>query len=286
MATTSSMLKKLAQAWLMPANPDDLNEIDKDLIEEIVPTIDKFLGGYYRLEVDGLHNAPAGKSVLVINHNSGISAVELIAFGARWYLERGYDDVMHGLAHDGLMVIPYLNNFLVRAGGVRAAHHHADRILGEERKVLVAPGGNLEAFRPFKDRHRINFAGRKGFIRLAVRNQAPLVPTVFIGGHETMCILHDGQFIVKALGLKKRFRIDTFPIFLALPWGLAMGPMFHLPLPSKCKVRMLDPIPVSDYAPEDSNDPRVLQELYDLITARMQTALNEMAAERKYPVLG
>jgi len=263
-----------------------LNAIDLELIRGVVPYIDLALGGYYRLEVEGLDRAPRGKAVIAINHNAGVSFAELIAFGARWYAHRGYHDIVHGLAHDAMLVVPYLGNFLSRCGGIRAAHHHADRVLQADRKVLVAPGGNLEAFRPFKKRHEINFGGRKGFIRLALRNRAPIVPTVFIGGHETFYVLHDGRSIVDALGLKKLFRLDTFPIFLSLPWGLTAGPMFHLPLPSKCKVRMLEPVSVDGYSPDDEEDPEALQELYDLVTGRMQEALTEMAADRRLPVLG
>lgn len=279
-------LSKLAQAFLIPSDPDDLDARDPEMLQALAPLLDILTRLYYRLEVDGLERIPDGKALVVINHNSGITFAELLGFGARFVAERGIDDAIYGLGHDGILSVPLLKNFLIKAGGVRASHGHADKVLVANRKILVAPGGNMEAYRPYKDRHRIDFQGRTGFLRLAVRHGAPISPAVFIGGHETFAVLHDGRQIAEALGLKKHFRIDTFPIFLGLPWGIGIGPIFHLPLPSKCKVRVLDPVTTAEYGAAAEHDPEVLGELYHKVTAAMQEALTEMAAQRRFPVLG
>lgn len=272
-------LKSLKRAFLESVPPDDLDAVDKELLADIVPLIDLFGRVYYRLDVEGLSGVPDGPALVVINHNAGVSFGELLGFGARWYLERGYDDILHGLAHDAMLRIPYLKNFLMHGGGIRACRENADRVLERGRKILVAPGGNLEAFRPYRDRHRIRFSGRTGFLRVALRHRAPIVPAVFIGGHETFYVINDGRFIVEALGLHRRFRLDTFPLFLGLPWGIGLGPLFHLPLPVRCRVRVLAPIPLDAWSPDDADDPAVLRHLYDEVTGRMQTALDELAAE-------
>jgi 1-acyl-sn-glycerol-3-phosphate acyltransferase len=276
----------LARAAAVPADPDSLASIDGELISAVVHPVDAVGRAWYRLEVEGIDRVPAGPALIVINHNAGISFAEMIAFGAQWYLARGTEDCIHGLAHDGMLKIPGLGNLLVRLGGLRACHENADRAFGAGRKVLVAPGGNLEAFRPFRDRHKINFGGRHGFLKLALRNRVPIVPAVFIGGHETFMILHDGQGLANALGLRRRFRIDTFPLMLALPWGVALGPVFHLPLPCKCKVRFLPPIPLDDCSRRDHEDPKLLDELYSRVVGRMQAALDELASERRWPIIG
>jgi len=269
----------LKRAFMEEVPQDDLDAVDTELLSDFVPLLDLFGRVYYRLEVEGLSLPPQGPALVVINHNSGISFAELLGFGARWYLQRGYEDILHGLAHDAMLRIPYLKNFLMHGGGVRASHENADRILARGRKILVAPGGNLEAFRPHRDRNRIRFGGRTGFLKVALRHKAPIVPAVFIGGHDTFFVLSDGRFIVDALGLHKRFRLDTFPLFLGLPWGLAVGPIFHLPLPVRCRVRVLAPISLETYSPDDADDPLVLRRLYDEVTGRMQAALDELAAE-------
>ncbi len=279
-------LSKLANAFLVPSDPDDLDARDPETLQALAPLLDVLTKIYYRLEVEGLERVPDGKALIVINHNAGITFAELLGFGARYVIERGINDAVYGLGHDRILAVPFLKNFLIKAGGVRASHGHADKVLAANRKILVAPGGNMEAYRPYRDRHRIDFSGRRGFLRLALRHGAPIAPAVFIGGHETFAVLHDGRRIAEALGLKKFLRIDTFPLFLGLPWGLGVGPIFHLPMPSKCKVQVLDPISTAEYGPEGENDDAVLQELYDKVTGAMQTALTSMAAERKWPVIG
>ncbi len=279
-------LATLIESFVVPADPDDLDARDPEMLNILSPLLDILAKVYYRLEVEGLERVPDGKALVVINHNSGITFAELLGFGARFVIERGIHDAIYGLGHDKILAVPFLKNFLIKAGGVRASHGRADKVLAADRKILVAPGGNMEAYRPYRDRHRIDFNNRRGFLRLAVRHGAPISPAVFIGGHEAFMVLHDGRQIAEALGLKKFFRIDTFPIFLGMPWGLGIGPIFHLPLPSKCKVRVLDPISTAEYGPEAENDEVALTELYDKVTGAMQTALTEMAAERKWPVLG
>jgi 1-acyl-sn-glycerol-3-phosphate acyltransferase len=287
MSTPSTpLLATLLDAFLRPSDPDDLDSRDPEVLAALAPLFDVLTRWYYRLEVHGLERVPAGRALVVINHNAGITFAELLGFGARFVMERGIEDAIYGLGHDGILAVPLLKNFLIKAGGVRASHGHGDKVLAADRKILVAPGGNREAYRPFKNRHRIDFGGRTGFLRLALRHGAPISPAVFIGGHETFAVLHDGQFIAQALGLKKHFRLDTFPVFVGLPWGLGIGPLFHLPLPSKCKVQVLDPITTAEYGPEAENDPQALKELYHKVTGAMQRELTKMAAQRRFPVLG
>jgi 1-acyl-sn-glycerol-3-phosphate acyltransferase len=275
------------KAFFNPSDPDDLDAVCPEILAEVAPLIDRFCRFYFRQEVEGIHLVPKGKTLIVGNHNAGITFIELLGMGARWYLERGTADIIHGLGHDLIVAVPLLKNFLIQAGGVRASHENAGKLFKRGRKLLVCPGGNLEAFRPFKDRHKINLGNRKGFVRLALRHQVPISPVVFIGGHETFFVLNDGQAIVKRLPfLKKVLRMDTFPLVAGLPWGISLGPLFHLPLPAKSGTRFLPPISLDQYAPEDEHDPAVVQEVYDTVTAAMQRALTDLAAQRRFPVLG
>lgn len=76
----------------------------------------------------------------------------------------------------------------------------------------------------------------------------------------------------------------TFPLVLGLPWGLSLGPLFHLPLPTRCDVRVLDPIDAPAFGAPD--DPRAADALYDAVTTGMQAAMTEMASKRRWPVIG
>jgi 1-acyl-sn-glycerol-3-phosphate acyltransferase len=279
-------IEAIRRVMKTPADPDNIDSIDWEFCDIMAPLVQSFTNHYFRLEVEGLDEVPRGPALVVGNHNSGIGFFEALGVGAHWYLNRGRDDIMHGLAHDAVVTTPYLSRIAVRMGIVRASHQNANALFTDGRKVMVFPGGNREAFRPYKDRHKISFGDRRGFIRLALKHSVPIIPVVYIGGHEGFFILHDGQFIAKLLKLDRILRTDTWPLMFALPWGLTLGPWMHMPLPTKCKTRYLEPISLEAYSPEDVDNPQALDEIYEKVTHAMQLAMDEMASQRGLPILG
>jgi len=282
----SETLDILLSVFLQEMDPDGVDNIDIRMLEKFSPLLDTLARVYLRQEIEGMDGVPSGKALLVGNHNAGITFIEPMGLGARWYLERGTGDLIQWLVHDSMLAMPGLRTFLVRTGCVRASHKTADEVFEWGRKVAVFPGGNLEAFRPYRQRHRVVFGGRKGFIRLALRNQVPIVPFVIVGGHESFYILHDGQEVAKLLHLKQLLRSDTCPVFFGLPWGIGFGPLFHLHLPTKSQVRFLDPIELNGLGPEDQDNEEALSGIYDKVTSSMQQAMQDIASHRRFPVLG
>lgn len=276
--TDRRTLELLWEAASTPQDPDEVERDNGELIERLAPPVDAAFRWYFRLEVDGLDAVPAGPALIVINHEAGITFAQLLGMGARWYLRRGPGDRIVGLMHDAMFGVPALGNLLARLGGVRASHRTARAALERGLKVLVAPGGNLEAFRPWSERDLIKFGGHRGWARLALDTGSTIVPAVFSGGHDTFLVLHDGRAIARALRLDRRLRSDTFPFFLGLPWGLGIGPLFHVPLPVRCAVRFLEPIAV----PLDpACDEAAVDDLYVRVAGRMQAALYELREQRR-----
>ena len=79
-------------------------------------------------------------------------------------------------------------------------------------------------FRPHSQRYKINFAENKGFVKLALKQEVPIIPVISVGGHDTLIVLCDCYDLVKQLhelGLPWLYEIDPgiFPIYLGLPWG-------------------------------------------------------------------
>ena len=132
----------------------------------------------------------------------------------------------------------------VRDGGQRpAGHDHALSLFAAGHQVLVYPGGDVEAMRPFRDRDRLRFAGRRGYIRLALRAGVPIVPLVAAGAHATFIVLSDLPWLARALGVDRRFRLTVFPLALSVPWGLTLGPLPpYLPWPSRILIEALPAI--------------------------------------------
>jgi 1-acyl-sn-glycerol-3-phosphate acyltransferase len=172
---------------------------------------------------------------------------------------------------------------LRKFGTVAASHENARKALAAGAALLVYPGGDYEVHRPTSERNRVDFGGRKGFIRLAIAQNVPVVPVVSIGGQETALFLSRGDRLAKLLALDKMFRLKVLPISLALPWGLNVGDMLgHIPLPAKITIETLPPIDLrEEFGPEPDVD-----EVYDHLVRLMQDTLDALAAERRLPIIG
>jgi 1-acyl-sn-glycerol-3-phosphate acyltransferase len=201
-----------------------------------------------------------------------------LAFHAYFGVERRF----YQLAHNLVLSMPGLG-MLRKYGTVAASPDNARRALESDAALLVYPGGDYEVHRPIWESAKVDFDGRKGFIRLALEHDVPIVPVVAIGGQETSLFLSRGEGLAKLLQLDKLFRLKVLPISLAIPWGLNVGDMLgHWPLPAKITIEALPPIHLRD---EFGADPD-LDEVYDHVMRVMQETLDALAAERRLPVIG
>jgi 1-acyl-sn-glycerol-3-phosphate acyltransferase len=276
----TSTLRRLI-AGRVPAA--DLDERDPDYIRETLPRLWLLSSLYFRGEVRGLGNVPEDGPVLLVGNHSGGNLtpdthVFTLAFSTYFGVERRF----HQLAHNLVLSFPGLS-FLRKYGTVAASQENARRALEAGAAVLVYPGGDYEVHRPSWERHRVDFGGRRGFIRLAIEQDVPIVPVVAVGGQETALFLSRGEHLARAFGLDKLLRLKVLPLSLALPWGLNVGDMLgHIPLPAKITVEALPPIHLrEEFGPQPDVD-----EVYEHIVRLMQDTLEALAAERRFPVVG
>jgi 1-acyl-sn-glycerol-3-phosphate acyltransferase len=262
----------------------DLHDRDPDYLREMLPLLWLISTFYFRGEVRNLGNIPDdGPALLVGNHSGGNvipdSFIFTLAFSTYFGVERRYFQLAHNLA----VAWPVIGDLLRRSGTISASPENAEKALESGAPVLVYPGGDWETHRPSWEGDKVDFAGRQGFIRLALEAGVPIVPVVSVGGQETALFLSRGAGLAKALRLDKRFRLKVLPISIAAPWGLNVGDFLgHIPLPAKITIEVLPPIDVRE---EFGPDPD-LDEVYDHVTGQMQDALDALAAERRFPVIG
>ena len=283
MAATADLVQGVAELVKSRVPAADLDERDPDYIRESLPRLWLLASLYFRAEVRGLGNVPEeGPVLLVGNHSGGNLTPDTAVFTLAFSTYFGVERVFHQLAHNLVLSMPGLS-FLRKYGTVAASHDNARKALQAGAAVLVYPGGDYEVHRPSWQGRRVDFGGRKGFLRLALEEGVPIVPVVSIGGQETALFLSRGERLAKGLALDKLFRLKVLPISIAPPWGINVGDMLgHLPLPAKITVEALPPI---DLRREFGAEPD-LDEVYDHLVRQMQETLDALAAERRWPVLG
>jgi 1-acyl-sn-glycerol-3-phosphate acyltransferase len=258
-----------------PEVVDALDGRDPQVIAAILPTIRRLNRHYLRVRSLGFDRAPTGPVLYVANHNGGIAGPDLCAtLGALWDA-RGPAAPLFALAHDFAMrQLPPLGRLIRRLGAVRATPANALAALRSGAQVLVYPGGDLDAYRHGRRRDEVVLGPRAGFARVAQAAGVPIVPIVAHGAHRSAYIFSEGEAIARWLRLERWARLRRFPIALALPWGLAVGPWLpYLPLPFRVRLHMLPPVSAPiDEAPE---------RIRDRVQATMQAALDVLAREAR-----
>ncbi|RMF24502.1 MAG: acyltransferase family protein [Cyanobacteria bacterium J083] len=259
-----------------------------EFIDSLMPYWEFFYRYYFRVETAGWENISPGQNVLLVgSHNGGLASPDMMMTMYDWFRHFGTKKPAYGLMHPTVWKTnPYLSVLAEKAGALVAHPKMALAALQSGATVLVYPGGAQDVFRPHSQRHRIHLAGRKGFIKIALRTNVPIVPVISVGAHDTMMVLGDCYELVKKLhqaGMPWLFDADpeVFPIYLGLPWGIALGPLPNIPLPAKIKIKVCPPIYFAKYGQAAARDRQYVDSCYNLVRQKMQTELDALVAASK-----
>jgi 1-acyl-sn-glycerol-3-phosphate acyltransferase len=271
-------------------------------LERLLPFVAPLYHWYFRCEIRGIERLGAPGAFLVANHNAmGLVEVPLLIYG--WHRCFGSSRQGRGLTHNWLFRVPILRTLLARVGCVPATPVVAERTLRAGIDLLVFPGGDREAARPWSRRGEVTLAGRTGFVRVALRTGAPVVPLVICGAHETVPIFSSGARLARLLRLDTLLSVKVVPMTLQtflLVWKIVdvlagnstplTLPLYLLNffvllpwLPSKIVMEFLDPI---DLRAETAGAPTEEDKLrlgLELVTSRMQARMDELQMARRTP---
>ena len=274
----------LALAMLRPAPRDPLARRDAQAIAAFLEIFGPVFDAWFEPEITGQETVPDGASLIVGSHNGGIMTPDMWLLMIAGWRRFGPELPSYGLAHDQVMHVPGVARLIGLLGGVPARQENASALLERGARVLVYPGGDVDTFKPWSERHTVKFAGRTGFVRLALRRQVPIVPVVSVGAHETFRVLTDGRALARALHLKHLLRVEVLPVFLCVPWGVWVGPFeMHVPMPSKIRIRVLPPMRF-DLPPSAADDDAIVHALAEEVRRTMQTAVDQLARVPGYGV--
>jgi 1-acyl-sn-glycerol-3-phosphate acyltransferase len=240
---------------------------------------------WFRMEFDGWENLPDPPVLLVGIHSGAPFVWDAWTVGVQWWRRFGQDRPLHGTAHDVLMAMPLVGRYFRAMGVLPAAPDSMATALAEGRDVAVWPGGEVDSLRPWSERDNANLAGRKGFIKMAIRAGVPIVPIATVGGADAMPVLIRGDQLARGLRLDKLLRLKVFPIAVSLPWGIAPAALPQFPLPAKIRTRLMPAVKL-DHDPSRADDDEYLEEKYWEVQNSIQRGMDALARARALPLFG
>jgi len=239
----------------LPGAPVDEFGADPELVRDLSPFADFLYDRYWRVSVEGASQVPRSNAMLVANH---ASALPFDGPMLRLAVARQRADLPEArwLADESILKIPILGPLLKGMGAVRATPENALHLLSAPKPLIVFPEGAQGAGKSFKRRYELKPFGRGGFVRIAARANAPIVPVAMVGPQEAMPVL-------------AKLPIESF--------GLPYLPLTVPPLPTKWWIRFGEPLEVE----VNQDDRSQVAAFAERVRAAVQEMIRQMLSSRR-----
>src|SRR3954453_5364760 len=275
-----------AAGWVAErAGQWDLEGVDDTFMDRQKYLWNPLMDYWFRMEIGGGEPLPEPPVLLIGIHSGAPFVWDAWTVGIQWWRRFGTDRVLHGTAHDALMAAPVIGDYFRRMGVLPAAPDSISSALAAGHDVALWPGGEIDSLRSWGRRDEAVLAGRKGFVRMAIKAGVPIVPIATVGGPDSMPVLFTGRRLARLLQLDKLARLKMFPFAIQAPWGIAPAMLPEFPLPTKIRTALQDPIELDD-DPERAKDDAYVDEKYDEVQAALQHGMDALARRRRFPVFG
>jgi 1-acyl-sn-glycerol-3-phosphate acyltransferase len=231
---------------------------DAAFVARVAPVLEFLYDQWWRVELSGAEHVPAtGRVLLVANHSGGFFPYDglMMAHGLR--TRRGRE--VRPLIEDFAYHFPGIGPLLARLGAVRASAENAARLLAREHAIAVFPEGAKGVGKYYRERYRLQRFARGGFVTLALRTGAPLVPVTIIGGEEIHPVIAKWQWLARIL------KVPYFPVTPTFPW---LGLLGLVPLPTKWRIVFGAPLDLAAEHGRDAADD-------DLLVNRLKERVRE-----------
>jgi 1-acyl-sn-glycerol-3-phosphate acyltransferase len=218
----------------------------------------ELLEKYFRLEVEGIENLPLNGSGIVAPNHSGFSGLDAMLLS--YIIQKHRERLARVLTHQFWFLTKTTSLSAKKYGFVEATKVNGMRHLKNKELIVVFPEGEYGNFKPSTKAYKLQ-EFKRGFVRMAIESQSPIIPTLIIGAEETHINLRQLRFT-------KYLRGTVLPL-----------PLNILPLPARWKIRFLNPIYLP-YKPKMSGDRELVHEIANDIKGIIQSEINSELKNR------
>ena len=244
---------------------------DEEFVELVRPFFDFMYERWWRVQAVGTEHLPAHGPAMIVANHAGVLPWDATMMSVAIFKHHPLPRQPRFMVLDWAFRLPWVSSFMRRVGGVVASPYNAMRLLDQGRLVMVFPEGAKGAGKPFAQRYQLQRFGRGGFVEIALRTGAPIVPVAVVGSEEIYPKLGESRLLARLIGAPYVPLTPTFP---------ALGALGAVPLPSKWRIQFCPPIDLSAYGPETAENRAQVLELSEGIRETIQQALLDNLVER------
>lgn len=177
------------------------------VIEQYI-SIGKFLyEKYFRVEVIGWENVPkTGRCFIIANH-SGQLPMDAVLLGYALVINPVAPRAAKGMFERFIPTVPFFSMWATQVGGAVGDTENCEKMLRNEEAVMVFPEGARGISKPSSKKYQLQSFGT-GFLHLAKKHQAPIIPVGIAGCEEMMYNFGNVDFI------QKLFKWPAAPLLL------------------------------------------------------------------------
>jgi 1-acyl-sn-glycerol-3-phosphate acyltransferase len=265
---------KLWSAFYFSWHSEEVDEFgyDPKFADRIRPFFEFLYTVWWRVEAAGVENVPATGAALIVANHSGVLPYDGLMVNLAVRHEHPARRECRMLALDMFALLPFLAPLLAQSGAVRASQENGERLLRKGELVGVFPEGVKGVGKPFRKRYQLARFGRGGFVRLALRTGAAIIPCAVVGAEEIHPVLAKADWVGRPIGL------PYFPLTPTFPW---LGLAGVVPLPTKWSIDFADPLPVERYGPEAADDVILVNRLSEQVRSTIQKMIDGRLARRR-----
>ncbi len=155
---------------------------------------------YFRVQAHGVEKIPAKGPVLIIANHSGQLPIDGILIGYALASRKNSPRMPRAMIERFFPTVPWLGNLLNEVGAVLGDPVNCAKMLANEEAVIVFPEGIRGSGKLYRDRYELKRFG-SGFMHLAMKYNAPIVPVGVVGCEETIPAIANIKPLAKALGI-------------------------------------------------------------------------------------
>ncbi len=255
-----------------PATLPDFG-FDPRFLEMTAPVLEFLWSKYFRVKLIGMENVPAeGAALLVANHSGGLPWDGTMLMHAT-HRHHPAHRPLRPLVANFAFQSPWMRPVVARSGGVRASMQNAQALCRDGQLLGVFPEGLRGVGKLYRERYRLTYFGRGGFVRLARAAKVPIIPVAIVGAEETHPVLAKLTRVAEPLGLPYIPITPTFPL---------LGPFGLLPVPTKWTIRVAEPIRL----PDGSGSKEETLEMAETVRSKLDRIIAELLASRRSILFG